>query len=96
MSGIEKQFKIVKDHFAEDCNKYLPLNNIELMEIKNGAGIKYVDELWTYKMIKKFAKKSLGHNDFPQRILREFAPELATPFCDIINCALKTGIFPAA
>ena len=45
-------------------------------------------------MFKKYFKKSLGHNDFPKRILQEFAPELATPFCNIINCALKTGIFP--
>ena len=94
--NVEEQIKIVNDHFANICNKYPPLNNIELMEINNEVGLEYVTELWTYKMIKKFAKKSLGHNDFPQKIIKEFAPELATPFCDIINCALKTGIFPDA
>ena len=52
--------------------------------------------IWTYKRILKYAKKSLGPNDFPKRILKEFAPELATPFSDIINCSLKTGFFPAA
>ena len=45
---------------------------------------------------KKYAKKSLGYNDFPQRILKEFSLELAIPFCNIINSALETGIFPAA
>ena len=94
---LKEQIKIVNEHFAKICNKYQPLSNIELMEINNNeAGLSYVNELWTYKMIKKYAKKSLGPNDFPQRILKEFAPELATPFCDIINCALKTGTFPAA
>ena len=93
---VNEQIKIVNDHFANICKKYPPLKNFQLREINNEVGFEYVTELWTYKMIKKYAKKSLGHNDFPQRILKEFSPELATPFCDIINCALKSGIFPAA
>ena len=93
---VEEQTKIVNNHFSNICKKYPPLNNIQINVNENEFGIEYVTELWTYKMIKKYAKKSLGHNDFPQRILKEFAPELATPFCDIVNCALKTGIFPTA
>ena len=31
-----------------------------------------------------------------KKILQEFAPELATPFCNIINCALQSNIFPDA
>ena len=48
----------------------------------------------TYKLLMKFAKKSLGPGDFPRKILQEFAVELAFPFCDITNCSLKSGIFP--
>merc|ERR1712055_247924 len=35
-------------------------------------------------------------NDFPKKLLAEFAEELALPYCDITNCALKSGIFPDA
>ena len=28
--------------------------------------------------------------------MQEYAPELATPFCDIINCSLKSKVFPDA
>ena len=44
----------------------------------------------------KFCKKSLGPGDFPRKLLQEFAPEFATPFSDIVNCAIKTGVFPDA
>ena len=58
--------------------------------------LKPISELETYKLLTKFLKKSLGPNDFPKRIFKEFKIELALPFCDIINCALKSGIFPDA
>ena len=46
--------------------------------------------------MKKILKKSLGPYDFPTQLLKEFTVELALPFSDIINCALKTGTFPDA
>ena len=91
---VEEQIEIVNTHFANICKKYPPLDkNIRLMPTTNET-VHYVTELWTYKMLKKYSKKSLGHNDFPKKILQEFAPELAAPFSNIINCALQTGIFP--
>ena len=56
--------------------------------------IRYISEHQTYKWINKFANKSLGHRDFPRKILKEYAVELATPFSDITNCSLKTEKFP--
>ena len=56
--------------------------------------IKSITELETWKLISKFSKKALGAGDFPQKILQEFAMELALPFCDITNCSLQSGIFP--
>lgn len=47
-------------------------------------------------MLKKFSKKSLGPGNPPLDISQEFAEELAVPFCDIINCAIKSGVFPEA
>ena len=94
---IIEQIKIVNSHFAKICTKYPPLDKkVKLIKTEGEEGLSYVTEFWTYKMILKYAKKSLGPNDFPKRILKEFAPELATPFSNIINCSLKTGFFPAA
>ena len=53
-------------------------------------------EFETYKLLNKYVKKSLGPGDFPQKILQEFTVEFTTPFCDILNCALRTNTFPDA
>ena len=67
-----------------------------MLENSEEDDLQFVTETWTCKMILKYAKKSLGPNDFPRQILKEFAPELSTPFSNIINHSLKTGIFPDA
>ena len=45
-------------------------------------------------MLCKFAKKLLGSTELPRIILQEFAVELAAPYCNIINCCIKAGVFP--
>ena len=57
-------------------------------QIYNGIRIIQID--------KKYSKKALGGDDLPKTILQEFAIELAAPFTDIINCALRTKKFPEA
>ena len=47
-------------------------------------------------MLVKYSKKSIGPGDFPQKVLQEYAPEFATPFCDILNCSLQSNTFPDA
>ena len=94
---ILEQVRLVNAHFANICKKYPPLNkNIIIEECENERMICEITELATYKMLVKFSKKSLGPEDLPQKILCEFAPELATPFCDIINSSIKSGVFPEA
>ena len=96
--AIDEQIKIVNKHFANICNKYPPLNkNVSLNDTEvNEKSLKTISEFETYKLLNKYSKKSLGPGDLPQKLLQEFAPELATPFCDIINCALKSNLFPDA
>ena len=38
--------------------------------------------------------KAPGPGDIPPRLLKEFGPELAKPFCDIFNSSLREGVFP--
>ena len=94
---VDEQVAIVNNHFGNICKKYPPLDkNFKVSENELDESLKKVMEVDTYKMLRKYSKKSLGPNDLPQKLLQEFAPELATPFCDIINCALRSGIFPDA
>ena len=89
--------KIVNDHFGKICQTYQPCNSeIVIDENPNDHDFVVMTELEAYKLIRKFSKKSLVHDDFPKIILQEFAAELAFPFSDITNCAMKTGIFPDA
>ena len=55
---VNEQIDIVNNHFAKICTNYPPLEkNFKLMETKGEEGVSYVTELWTYKMILKYAKK---------------------------------------
>ena len=93
----DDQLKIVNEHFARICKMYPPINeNVMLNDDLIEKNIPSISELETFKLLNKYSKKSLGHGDLPKSIIQEFAPELATPFCDIINCSLKSNIFPDA
>ena len=95
--AIDVQIKIVNDHFAKICKLYPPLNsNVSLNKSPNEKNLPIKSEFETYKLLNRYVKKSLGPGDFPQKILQEFTVEFTTPFCDILNCALRTNTFPDA
>ena len=55
-----------------------------------------VEEREVYEQIIKLKKtKSTFPIDLPEKLRKEFAPELATPLTDILNCCLRQGIFPS-
>ena len=87
---------IVNNHFAAICQSYPPYNDTVTYDESNDPNLELITEHYTYYLLKKYSKKSLGPDDFPRQIMAEFAAELAFPFCNIINCALISGIFPDA
>ena len=92
---IGEQIYIINNYFQEICNKHPPLvSKLEIVIPDNEKGLKFINELDTYRLLLKYSKKSLGPGDLPQKIIKEFAPELATPFCNIINCSIQSSIFP--
>ena len=94
---MEEIVNIVNNQFATICQTYPPLNKDSQVNVNHSeAELQPISELDTYKLIKKFSKKSLVPGDFPRQILQEFAIYLALPFSDITNCALRSGIFPDA
>ena len=94
---LEEMISIINDHFGKICQSYPPVDpNIVIHENPSDPDFELISEFETYKLLKKFSKKSLVPDDFPKQILQEFAFELALPFSDITNCSLKSGIFPEA
>ena len=87
---------MVNNHFAAICQTYPPYNDTVTYDDSNDPNLELISEHHTYYLLKKFSKKSLGPDDFPRQIMAEFAAELAFPFCNIINCALISVIFPDA
>ena len=88
---------IVNNQFASICRTYPSINkDSQINTIPNESELQPISEFDTYKLIKKFSKKSLVPSDFPRQILQEFALYLALLFSDITNCALRLGIFPDA
>ena len=88
--------EIVNSQFATICQTYPPLNNSPMNENPIESELKLITEEYTYKLLEKYSKKSLGPRDFPRQIIQEFAIFLALPFTDITNCAIKSGVFPDA
>ena len=86
---------IVNNFFNEIVCKYPPLDPNKLPaylpHLKNKIQVSVVT---TYKLVKKVSSKSPGPGDIPPRILTEFAPELATPICNIVNACMEKCIFP--
>ena len=86
----------VNNHFASICQTYPSIKDPHLNDNPNDTNLSLISEMHTYKLLNKFAKKSIGPRDFPKQILQEFAIFLALPFTDITNCAIRTGVFPDA
>ena len=86
----------VNNHFADICQTYPPYSGTETYDDPDDLKLELISEHHTYYILKKYSKKSLGPDNFPRQIVVEFAAELAFPFCDITNCAIKSGIFPDA
>ena len=97
LKSTDEIINTINNHFGVICQTY-PLvdKNLAVNDNLFGPDLKLISEFDTYKLIKKFSKKALGPGDFPKRILSEFAVELALPYMDITNCALKLGTFPDA
>ena len=98
LSGKQQNImaEIINNKFAEICCAYPPLDPSRLPTfLPHDCDLKYVSELETYILLKKVSSKSPGIGDIPPRILTEFAAEIATPICNIVNASLYKCTFPS-
>ena len=92
----DKSAEIINKHFS-DINTTLPplcLDDLPSFLPARPTPIT-LSEHQVYRHLSKIpVTKAPGPGDIPPRLLKEFAPELAKPYCDIFNASLREGVFP--
>ena len=92
----------IADHFAKISQEFPPLSKEKFSEkVKLKLGLKWdemnvpkLDEMMVYEKIKKAKKPKSGvPGDLPRTLIKEFAPELATPLTKFttVSSALVCG-----
>ena len=90
----------IADFFSSISQEYAPINRTLLPENLNHVSCPtnapIIEEYQIYDMIKesKLTKGSVP-GDIPQKILKEYAVELATPIRNIFNVAIQQGTYPS-
>ena len=86
----------INGHFAAICQTLPPLHSTTLPAyLPASSPPPLVQEVDVYRKLLKFKlNRSTTPTDLPIKIYREFAPELATPLCSIINASLSQHSCP--
>ena len=92
----EESAQVIAEHFASISNQYLPVDEAQLPCYLPALPPPQVDEYDVYLKLKgqKNTKSTLPI-DIPDKLKKEFAPELSLPLTDIINACLKQQKFPS-
>ncbi|MEL7520669.1 MAG: reverse transcriptase family protein, partial [Cyanobacteria bacterium J06553_1] len=95
-SNPDKCANTINNHFASINTTLPPLRHEELPAYLPARPTPInVSEHQVYRLLNSIpATKAPGPGDIPPRLLKEFGPELAKPFCDIFNSSLQEGVFP--
>ena len=94
----EEVAEIINKHFTTINSKLPPLQP-ELLPsyLPPRPTPLHISDIQVYQHLAKISiSKSPGPNDIPPRLMREFAPELATPLCNIFNSSIQEGVVPSA
>ena len=97
LEGLSKEESVerIAQHFASVSNLYSPLNINDLPAYLPAEKCPQVDEHAVYQKIKKLKNtRSTFSIDIPNKLRKEFAPELAAPLEDIINNCLLKQYYP--
>ena len=86
----------INKHFAAINTALPPLQQVDLPSYLPARPTPIsLAEHQVFQLLNKIpVTKAPGPGDIPGRLLKEFAPELAKPYCDIFNTSLQEGIFP--
>ena len=97
LSGVDNQqaAEKVAEFFSQVSKEYAPLDTINLPAYLPAEKCPQVDEYSVYQKIKKLKNtRSTFSIDIPNKLRKEFSPELAAPLKDIINNCLTKQYYP--
>ena len=97
----DKVCEEIADYFSSISQEYPPLNRdllpSHLNHINYPTNAPIIQEYEVYNMIKTSkSTKGLVPGDIPQKIIKEFAAELAVPISNIFNAAIQQGVYPSS
>ena len=92
----EEQAEIIADEMSKVRNEYEPLNSDSIIIPEfTEKDIPVVSVLTVESMLQCLkTNKSITRNDIPPKILKRFAPFISVPLTNLINSAIKEGIWP--
>ena len=97
LEGLSNQqsAELIAQHFSSVSNEYSPLNRNDLPCYLPSERPPQVDEIDVHKKINKLKKtRSTFNIDIPNKLRKEFSPELSCPLADIINNCLLEQYYP--
>jgi hypothetical protein len=97
LEGLSNQqsAELIAQHFSSVSNEYSPLNRNDLPCYLPSERPPQVDEIDVHKKINKLKKtRSTFNIDIPNKLRKEFSPELSGPLADIINNCLLEQYYP--
>ena len=94
LTGANYEIHVI--NFTKISNQYNPIDPNEIvLNPKNDKPVPVIEPHAVYEILKKIKTNiATVKDDIPAKVIKEFAPELADPLADIINCMVKRGEFP--
>ena len=91
----------IANYFSSISQEYPPLDRdllpSHLNHISYPTNAPIIQEYQVYDMIKTSkSTKGMVPGDIPQKIVKEFAAELAVPISNIFNAAIQQGVYPSS
>ena len=85
---------MVNDHFTSLTSDFVPLtpSGVTNQQVPPGLIVSVREVRDSLSSLN--VEKAIGPDMIPNRVLKEFAPELAPLIMDIYNCSLKEGYVP--
>ena len=92
-----EQTKKIAEHFAAPRNRYNVLNECEINipPFEENSIPQFAQSQVKNILDSLEKKKAVPPGDIPTKILKHFAKEIATPVTNVINSAIKQGVWPS-
>ena len=92
----KQQAELIADKFAEVSQEYekIKTEDIEIPEFSEEDIPQFTEQEVVAALAEMDTSKSNVKDDIPAKILKHFAPQLGKPVADVLNSAIRQGLWP--